>query len=95
MSPSVGGPYSYEGTDGLKTGYTANAGYCFTGTAEKQGSRLVAVVMGTESKEARFEETRKLFDYGFAKTLTWRERLDDWFQYSGISAALTHDKRPV
>lgn len=95
MLPSVGGPYSYEGTDGLKTGYTANAGYCFTGTAEKQGSRLVAVVMGTESKEARFEETRKLFDYGFAKTLTWRERLDDWFQYSGISAALTHDKRPV
>ncbi|OME87629.1 MULTISPECIES: D-alanyl-D-alanine carboxypeptidase family protein [Paenibacillus] len=95
MLPSVGGPYSYEGTDGLKTGYTVNAGYCFTGTAEKQGSRLVAVVMGTESKEARFEETRKLFDYGFAKTLTWRERLDDWFQYSGVTAALTYDKRPV
>ncbi|EFU43905.1 peptidase S11 D-alanyl-D-alanine carboxypeptidase 1 [Paenibacillus vortex V453] len=92
MLPSLGGPYSYEGTDGLKTGYTVNAGYCFTGTAEKQGSRLIAVVMGTESKEARFEETRKLFDYGFAKTLTWKERLDDWFQYSGIAAALSHDK---
>ncbi|MGR6109224.1 D-alanyl-D-alanine carboxypeptidase family protein, partial [Staphylococcus aureus] len=95
MLSSVGGPYSYEGTDGLKTGYTVNAGYCFTGTAEKQGSRLVAVVMGTESKEARFEETRKLFDYGFAKTLTWRERLDDWFQYSEVTAALTYDRRPV
>ena len=95
MLPSLGGPYSYEGTDGLKAGYTANAGYCFTGTAEKQGSRLIAVVMGTESKEARFEETRKLFDYGFSKTLTWRERLDDWFQYSGTAAALQHENRPV
>lgn len=90
MLPSLGGPYSYEGTDGLKTGYTARAGYCFTGTAEKQGSRLIAVVMGTESKEARFEETRKLFDYGFAKTLTWKERLDDWFQISDTTAALLY-----
>lgn len=79
MLPSLAGPYSYEGTDGLKTGYTQNAGYCFTGTTEKGGSRLIAVVMGTKSKEARFEETRKLFDYGFSKTLTLRERLNDWF----------------
>lgn len=79
MLPSLAGPYSYEGTDGLKTGFTENAGYCFTGTAAKGGSRLVAVVMGTKSEEARFEETRKLFDYGFSKILTWRERLDDWF----------------
>lgn len=66
MLPSLGGPYSYEGTDGLKTGYTEKAGYCFTGTAEKAGSRLIAVVLGTESKEAQFEEARKLFDYGFS-----------------------------
>ncbi|MGG3280392.1 D-alanyl-D-alanine carboxypeptidase family protein [Paenibacillus solani] len=91
MLPSLGGPYSYEGTDGLKTGYTASAGYCFTGTAEKQGSRLIAVVMGTESREARFEETRKLFDYGFAKTLTLKERLDDWFQFSETAAALLYN----
>lgn len=79
MLPSLAGPYSYEGTDGLKTGYTKNAGYCFTGTAEKGGSRLIAVVLGTKSKEARFEETRKLFDYGFSKTLTLKERLNNWF----------------
>lgn len=79
MLPSLAGPYSYEGTDGLKAGYTKNAGYCFTGTAEKGGSRLIAVVLGTKSKEARFEETRKLFDYGFSKTLTLKERLNDWF----------------
>ncbi|ANY73669.1 peptidase M15 [Paenibacillus ihbetae] len=90
MLPSIGGPYSYEGTDGLKAGYTPKAGYCFTGTAEKQGSRLIAVVMGTESKEARFEVTRKLFDYGFKKTLTWKERLDDWFLNAGMTAALLY-----
>ncbi|GAB6927949.1 hypothetical protein JCM10914A_19320 [Paenibacillus sp. JCM 10914] len=49
MLSTLGGPYSYEGTDGLKTGYSANAGYCFTGTAEQQGTRLIAVIMGTES----------------------------------------------
>lgn len=91
MLPSLGGPYSYEGTDGLKTGYAANEGYCFTGTAEKQGSRLIAVVMGAETKEARFEEARKLFDYGFAKTLTWRERLDDWFIQAGTTAAFLYN----
>lgn len=55
----------YEGLDGLKTGFTDEAMYCFTGTAERNGVRLISVVMGTESKEARFHETRKLLDYGF------------------------------
>ncbi|WP_371825465.1 serine hydrolase [Pontibacillus sp. ALD_SL1] len=57
--------YGYEGMDGLKTGWTDLAGYCFTGTAERDDQRLISVVMKTDSKEARFEETRKLLDYGF------------------------------
>ncbi|SEO40097.1 D-alanyl-D-alanine carboxypeptidase (penicillin-binding protein 5/6) [Amphibacillus marinus] len=57
--------YFYEGVDGLKTGYTQEAGYCFTGTAERNGQRLITVVMRTESYGARFNETQKLFDYGF------------------------------
>lgn len=56
----------YEGVDGLKTGYTAAAKYCFTGTAERDGMRLISVVMGTESELKRFAETKKLFDYGFS-----------------------------
>lgn len=56
----------YEGVDGLKTGYTAAAQYCFTGTAMKDGMRLVSVVMGTESNTKRFVETKKMFDYGFS-----------------------------
>lgn len=56
----------YEGVDGLKTGYTAAAGYCFTGTAVRDNMRLISVVMNTESDTQRFSETRKLFDYGFS-----------------------------
>jgi len=57
--------YAYEGLDGLKTGHTSDAGYCFTGTAERDGMRLISVVMGAKSEDARFMETRKLLDYGF------------------------------
>lgn len=57
--------YAYEGLDGLKTGHTDEAGYCFTGTAERNGLRLISVVMGAQSEPKRFEETRKLLDYGF------------------------------
>src|SRR5699024_2794602 len=51
-------------SDGLKTGYTDSAGYCFTGTDERNGKRLISVVMKTESESERFEETAKLMDYG-------------------------------
>ncbi|AZS18059.1 D-alanyl-D-alanine carboxypeptidase family protein [Paenibacillus lutimineralis] len=57
--------YAYEGLDGLKTGHTQNAGNCFTGTAVRDGHRLISVVMGTSSDSARFVETRKVLDYGF------------------------------
>jgi len=56
----------YPGVDGLKTGYTSAAGYCFTGTATRDDMRLISVVMGTSSELKRFEETKKLFDYGFS-----------------------------
>jgi D-alanyl-D-alanine carboxypeptidase (penicillin-binding protein 5/6) len=55
----------YDGVDGLKTGSTNLAGYCFTGTAMKNGVRLITVVMKTDSQTARFVETKKLLDYGF------------------------------
>lgn len=58
-------PFYYEGVDGLKTGFTDLAGYCFTATAERNGKRLIVVVMKTNSYEERFQETKKLFDYGF------------------------------
>lgn len=54
-----------EGIDGLKTGFTDNAGYCFTGTAKQGDTRIITVVMGTKGKTKRFTETNKLMSYAF------------------------------
>ena len=56
----------YPGVDGLKTGYTNAALYCFTGTAKRGDCRIIVVVMGA-SFESRFPDTKTLFDYGFAE----------------------------
>ena len=51
--------------DGLKTGHTEEAGYCLVASAERDGMRLIAVVMSTASEETRATETQKLLTYGF------------------------------
>lgn len=57
--------YAYEGLDGLKTGHTARAKYCFAGTAVRDGMRLISVVMGANTEPHRFTETKKVLDFGF------------------------------
>lgn len=59
--------FEYEGVDGLKTGHTEAAGYCFTGTAQQGDRRVITVVMKTDSMEQRFHETKKLMEYGFSQ----------------------------
>ncbi|HBM44972.1 MAG TPA: D-alanyl-D-alanine carboxypeptidase [Halomonas sp.] len=51
--------------DGLKTGWTTEAGYCLVSSAQRDGMRLISVVMGTSSEEARAQESQKLLSYGF------------------------------
>lgn len=51
--------------DGMKTGWTDAAGFCLVSSAERDGMRLISVVMGTASEEARAIETQKLLTYGF------------------------------
>ena len=51
--------------DGLKTGHTNAAGYCLAASAVRNGTRLITVVMGTDSDEARAAESQKLLNYGF------------------------------
>lgn len=55
----------YPGMDGLKTGYTSRAGFNLIATAERDGMRLISVVMGCETKEERYEATGRLLDFGF------------------------------
>ena len=56
----------YPGCDGLKTGSTAEAKYCLSATAEKNGMRLIAVVLGVPNSQPRFDEARAMMDYGFS-----------------------------
>jgi serine-type D-Ala-D-Ala carboxypeptidase (penicillin-binding protein 5/6) len=56
---------SYEGVDGLKTGFTNEAGYCFAGTVKKDDLRLISVVMGASTKVTRFSETKRLYEAVF------------------------------
>lgn len=56
----------YDGCDGGKTGSTNEAGYCLAATAKRGNMRLIGVVLGAETGKARFAETSKLLNYGFA-----------------------------
>lgn len=55
----------YPGVDGLKTGYTEEAGYCLTATINKDNMRLIAVVMGEPTSNIRNSEMSTLLDYGY------------------------------
>jgi D-alanyl-D-alanine carboxypeptidase (penicillin-binding protein 5/6) len=54
-----------ESVDGIKTGHTDSAGYCLVTSAEKEGMRLITVVLGTKSVNARAEASQALLNYGF------------------------------
>lgn len=56
----------YQGTVGLKTGYTGAAGHCLSASAVRNGQQLISVVLGESDSNTRFAESRKLLDYGFA-----------------------------
>ncbi len=56
----------YDGATGLKTGYTASAGYCISATAEKDGMELIAVVMKGETADKRNTDAKALLNYGFS-----------------------------
>ncbi len=55
----------YPGMDGIKTGRTQEAGYCLSASAEREGARLISVVMNADSDEERQNLTRRLLNYGF------------------------------
>ena len=57
---------SYQGITGLKTGTTSQAGSCIAATAERDGMELIAVVLGADSTDHRFQDAAALLDYGFA-----------------------------
>jgi D-alanyl-D-alanine carboxypeptidase (penicillin-binding protein 5/6) len=56
----------YDGCDGGKTGFTNEAGFCLAATAERNGLRVISVVIGAENSQKRFNGVRSMFDYAFA-----------------------------
>ena len=56
----------YKLCDGGKTGFTNEAGFCFTATAQKDNLRLISAVLGADSSDHRFDSTVNMFNYGFA-----------------------------
>ena len=56
----------YDGATGLKTGYTASAGYCISATAERDGMELIAVVMKGPDRDTRNNDAKTLLNYGFS-----------------------------
>ncbi|OCA90990.1 D-alanyl-D-alanine carboxypeptidase [Bacillus sp. FJAT-27225] len=57
----------YPGVDGLKTGFTSEAKYCLTATAQKNGMRVIAVVFGAPTSKARNAQVSKMLDYAFSQ----------------------------
>ncbi len=57
----------YDGATGLKTGSTSKAGFCMSATAMRDGLHLIAVIMGSDTRDTRNEAAKQLLDYGFAK----------------------------
>ena len=64
----------YKGATGLKTGFTSAAGYCLSATAQRDGMELIAVVLGAETSQDRFQACKQLLDYGFANYAIVRPR---------------------
>ena len=58
---------AFEGADGIKTGYTAEAGFALAASAKRAGRRLIAVVIGERSIQARDRRVERLLDQGFAE----------------------------
>lgn len=56
----------YVGANGIKTGWTSRAGFCFAGSARRNDAELIAVVLGAGTDQGRFDEATALLDWGFA-----------------------------
>lgn len=67
---------TYNGITGLKTGTTSNAGFCVAATALRDGMNLVAVILGSDTSEERFESAAKLLDKGFAEYEIIKPKID-------------------
>lgn len=67
---------TFNGITGLKTGTTSNAGFCVSATAKRDGMNLVAVVLGSDTSNDRFDTASALLEYGFANYQIVKPKID-------------------
>ncbi len=84
----------FEGTTGLKTGTTSKAGCCVSASAKRNGTHLIAVVMGSENSSDRFETAKAMLNWGFANYSTVTPEIDsalvpDVNVINGVSEKIT------
>ena len=93
----------YEGTTGVKTGTTSKAGYCVSASAKRDGMELVAVVLGSDDSTERFEDAKKLLNWGFANYTVYQPTVDAslitnvnvLFGKENIISPVTKDIKPI
>ena len=90
----------YAGTTGLKTGTTAKAGCCITASAERSGLHLIAVVLGADNSNDRFEGAKAMLNWGFAAFETAKMTLDnaniaDVVVLGGTKESITPAAKPL
>ncbi len=66
LNPSEDNTYFYAYATGIKTGYLDSAGYCYVGSAERDGVKLISIVLYT-TKDGRWTDSKKLMEYGFSQ----------------------------
>jgi D-alanyl-D-alanine carboxypeptidase (penicillin-binding protein 5/6) len=66
----------YQGATGLKTGYTSQAGFCLSASAQRDGMELIAVVLGCDTSAERFSACKSMLDHGFASYALVSPKLD-------------------
>ena len=80
----------YDGTTGLKTGFTAAAGYCLAASAERGGMELIAVVMHCDTSAHRFEAAKAMLNYGFSSYALAQPPAD--VQIPSVPVVLGHEE---
>jgi D-alanyl-D-alanine carboxypeptidase len=85
---------SYEGADGMKTGYICASGYNIVASATRDGRRLVAVVLGGRSGGARNMRAAEMLDYGFRR-FNWKALFADKIDDVVVKASLTEGPKTV
>ena len=82
----------YPGCTGLKTGFTQKAGYCLSASAQRDGMELIAVVMGADSSQDRFNACKQMLDHGFANYALVTPELEENYEIPvklGLSGSVT------